>query len=138
MPKWVPRKSDWGIAIFASFFIIVPVCISSLDRLCSSPYLFLVIAIMVFLLFSAPIAFFLRLLSQINQGSPDKASRQNAIYKVLAALEALSLIFYVERTLLASTHNSSFKLLLAIFFQVVVLALICWRYAKLRKRLPKN
>lgn len=137
MPKWVPRKSDWGIAVFASFFVIVFVCISRLDRLCSSPYLFLVIAIIVFLFFSVPIAFGLRLLRQINQSSSKKVSRKSAVYKALAALAALFLIYYVECTLLASAHNS-FRLPLAIFFQVVVLALIYWRYTKLRKRLPKN
>ena len=138
MPKWVPRKSDWCITAFASFFIIFFCCILQLDRLCSTPYLFLIVATSVFLFFSVPIAFSLRLLRRIKQGSPEKTSIKIISYNVLAALVTFFIICYVGRTLLASTNNGSLKLLLVIVFQAAALALIGWRYAHLRKRLPKN
>ena len=135
MPEWIPRKRDWGLAFFVGLLFIIFICTPYFGKGRSFPHV--VWIVVSFLILSVPMAFNSRFIHRIIQNSPRIISKKKRVCRMLILLPVLFFFYWTERTVLASA-NGSLGLLLAILFHAGVLMLLCWLYARLAKKLPKN
>ena len=135
MPEWIPKKMDWSLAFFISLLFIIFICIPYFGK--GRSFFHVVCIVVGFLIFFVPIAFNSRFIHRIMQNSPRMVSRKKRVCRMLILLPVIFLFYCAERVVLASV-NGSLGLLPAILFHAGMLALLCWFYARLAKRLPKN
>lgn len=136
MPKWVPRKSDWGQSFFCGLLFVVL-------SFSGSSYLHLrstfsppstIGGITGFFFVFVSMAFNFRLVHRVKMGGAERPSKRKRFYKALILLVVTGLFGWA----FSAQPVSAYRCLIAILFFVVMIAAVSWNYVHLIKRLPKE